>query len=102
MPAETHDVKLSDWIEDHKEEFEFDEKQFEEFYLHKPKLVKIYLHLKHKDVKKTYASEFTSEYSTLDDITEFVIKGMADKNIKLKLIKKDSKGALGFLHFRQV
>ena len=24
-------IKTSDWLEDHKEEFEFDEKQFEEF-----------------------------------------------------------------------
>jgi len=102
MPTEVHDVKLSDWLEDHKEEFEFDDKQFEEFFLHKPKLVKIYLNLKNKGVKKTYASEFTSEYSTLDDITEFVIKGLSEKNIKVILTKKDSKGILGFLHFRQV
>ena len=96
------DIKFSEWIEGHKEEFEFDEKQFEEFYLHKPKLVKIYLNLKNKGVKRTYASEFTSEYSTLDDIVEFVTKGLADKNIKVILTRKDTKGALGFLHFRQV
>ena len=96
------DIKFSDWIDGHKEEFEFDDKQFEEFFLHKPKLVKIFLNLKNKGVKKTYASEFTSEYSTLDDIVEFVTKGLAEKNIKVKLTKKDSKGALGFLHFRQV
>ena len=96
------EIKFADWVNDHMEEFEFDEKQFEEFYLHKPKLVKIFLNLKNKGVKKTYASEFTSEYSTLDDIVEFVIKGLSEKNIKVKLTKKDSKGALGFLYFRQV
>ena len=96
------DIKVSEWMKDHMEEFEFDDKQFEEFFLHKPKLVKIFLNMKNKGLKKTFASEFTSEYSTLDDIVEFVIKGLAEKNIKVKLIKKDSKGALGYLHFRQV
>lgn len=96
------DIKFSEWVDGHKEEFEFDDSQFNEFFLHKPKLVRIYLNLKNKDIKKTYASEFTSEYSTLDDITEFVIKGLSEKNIKVKLIKKDSKGLMGYLHFRQI
>ena len=95
-------IPFSEWLDNHKEEFEFDDKQFEEFATYKPKLVKIYLNLKNKGMKKTYASEFTSEFSTLDDITEFVIKGLAEKNVKVKLIRKDSKGALGFLHFRQI
>ena len=96
------DIKFEDWIDGHKEEFEFDDKQFEEFFLHKPKLVTVFLNMRNKGIKKTFASEFTSEYSTLDDIVEFVIKGLAEKNIKVKLIRKDSKGALGYLHFRQI
>lgn len=96
------EIKFSEWVDGHKEELEFDEEQFNEFFLHKPKLVKIYLNLKNKGVKRTYASEFTSEFSTLDDITEFVIKGLSEKNIKVVLTKKDYKGILGFLHFRQV
>ena len=95
-------VPYSDWVEEHKEEFEFDDKQFAEFVTYKPKLVKLYLDLKNKGVQRKFASEFTSEYCTLDDVAEFVIKGLAEKNIKVILTRKDSKGALGFLHFRQV
>lgn len=95
-------VPYEQWKDEHKEEFEFDDKQFAEFATYKPKLVKLYLDLKNKGVQRKFASEFTSEYCTLDDVAEFVIKGLAEKNIKLVLTRKDSKGALGFLHFRQV
>jgi hypothetical protein len=95
-------IKTSDWLEDHKEEFEFDEKQFEEFKTHKPKLVKIFLDLKDKGIQKKLGTEFTTEYCTLDDVAEFVVKDLAEKNINVVLTKKDSKDVLGFLHFKQI
>lgn len=95
-------VKFEDWAKEHQEEFEIDDKQFEDFFLHKPKLVKIFLDLKNKGVQKKLGTEFTTEYCTLDDVAEFVVKDLAEKNINVVLTKKDSKGVLGFLHFRQI